>query len=194
VTTDQAWRAEAKPWFDALARLVSTGQSTCSGHIMRQTSTKIFPNLYSGRKATEAALIENALWGTLRSVFEGVDKGRELMLEQTLRDSLYAMISHPSWTTTAPGPGPWNDLAVAGFDASDPPFCNTVPANGLSKDVDRYQVWSSFAYAYELTQDPVFQKRALELSGTTDLQKFLEKFNFYNIENQAALMALVQGP
>ena len=63
----------------------------------------------------------------------------------------------------------------------------------MTNGVDKFQCWSTLAYGYQLSGgDPVFLDRALEMSGAKDLKNYLQKSNFKNIENQAALLAIVQ--
>ena len=75
-----------------------------------------------------------------------------------------------------------------------PIYCAGPPADGLSVNSwDLYQSWSSFAYGFELTGDPVFLVRAEQMIGNTDLLGQLELGYLNNLENRAALIALLQG-
>ena len=68
-----------------------------------------------------------------------------------------------------------------------------MPSNGWSSGFDSYQNWSSFAYGYELTGDPLFLERALEQFGSTgDLWIMLRNGGTNNIQNRAALVSLMQ--
>jgi hypothetical protein len=62
-------------------------------------------------------------------------------------------------------------------------------------DIEGFQDWSSFAYGYELTLDPLFLRQAWTQAGGVDfpgLTQRLRNAGTANIENRAALLALVQ--
>lgn len=191
---DDAWRQEALPWFQQIADMVSAGQSSCNGFIQSIISSKMLGGSYSVRQSIEQSICENALRGTLESVFRGVDPARESEVSYTLEKSLYAMIGPMAWSTSFNGPHSY--LAVGPKQkASSTPFCGSIPGDGFANGPDKFQIWSSFAYGYELTGDTTFVQRAKEASGawgTTKLTQKLQSDGFNNLENKAALIALAQ--
>ena len=48
------------------------------------------------------------------------------------------------------------------------------------------------AYAFDLTQDPLFLEKAALLGPTNDLFVDQEAWGLYQLENRAALLALLQ--
>ena len=69
-----------------------------------------------------------------------------------------------------------------------------MPSDAWSAgDIETYQDWSSFAYAFEITGDPIFLERALtQLPGSTDLYERLRNDGTNNLENRSPLLALLQ--
>jgi hypothetical protein len=186
---EPSWRALVRPWYDKVVNVVRDGQSTCTGTIMRVLSNKVLNGAYHGRKATEQAILENMLWGVLESVYRDVDPAREATLRDILKKSLYSLINFPSWH---PNHGPWEGLAVSPRNPDLPPYCNVIPPNGHSAQIDGYLCWSSFGYGYELTGDPVFLARAAELSSnTSNLLNALKLKKWDNLENRVALFSVV---
>ena len=88
---------------------------------------------------------------------------------------------------------PWNKLAVGDANFSDPPFCGNTPFDGFADGADAYQCWSSLAYAYEITENQLYLDRAQEMEGGGPLLTALMNAGVSNIENRAALLALVQA-
>ncbi|MCE9595745.1 MAG: hypothetical protein K8S98_16270 [Planctomycetes bacterium] len=186
---DPAWRAEAKPWFDAVTKLMRSGQADCSGFLMRLKTNKDFNGQYFVRRSTETAMLDQALVSIVESVYRGVDVPRQKSLEYVLTKQFYGEISPMSWSATQKGP--ISSIAVAPLSGA--PFCGTTP--GQFPDADKFQSWSSLAYAYELTSDPIFLKRAAEMSGSSVTKNTLgaqQNMSWGNHENRAGLLALVQ--
>ena len=62
-------------------------------------------------------------------------------------------------------------------------------------DVDTFQDWNSFAYGYELTEDPVFLRFAQTQMGAQNFGELVFRLHdagTENLQNRAALLALVQ--
>lgn len=186
-----AWRASARPWFDSIVEMLKVGQADCSGIIQRLKSPKIVDGLYYGRQSIEQAIIENGLWSIGASVYRGDNPAALQIVHNVIRESVYSMVRFPAWSAALRGP--LEQLAVAPLDPALPPFCGTIPPNGTSPGVDKFQIWSSFAYGYELTGDPVFLRRAMMSAGGTHLLVTLENSGYSNLENRSALLALVQS-
>ena len=192
---DDAWRQASQPWFTQITDMVSAGQSSCNGFIQSIISSKILAGTYRVRQSIEQSICENALRGTLESVFRGVDPARQSELEYTLERSLYAMIGPMAWSTTFKGPHSYLAVGPKGIAATSP-FCGSVPGDGFGNGPDKFQIWSSFAYGYELTGDTTFIQRAKEAMGIGGgamklTQKFVKE-GFSNLENRAALISLAQ--
>jgi hypothetical protein len=133
------------------------------------------------------------LQGLRASVFRGVDPGYADMTRDVLVESLYAFLSDMAW---APGVGPWRYAAVGPKDIARPVWCSRsqMPGDAVTNgDCDTYQDWSSFAYGFELTGDPIFLERALvQFPGATQLLARMRNEGTANIENRAPLLALLQ--
>ena len=64
---------------------------------------------------------------------------------------------------------------------------------GTTKGVDKFQCWSSFAYGFELTGDPFFINKVKEMAGVAKPPEApCRSTKTKNLENRAALLALVQ--
>jgi hypothetical protein len=144
----------------------------------------------------EQSITENSLVGLHESVFRGAHDGFALMVRDVLEDSLRAFVSEMAWF---PGEaGPWRYSGVGPLDRSQPVWCTRaqMPSDAWTAgDIDTFQDWSSFAYGYELTRDPKFLQYARIQIGATspeDLLVRLKRMGTSNLENQAALLALVQ--
>ena len=101
---DEAWRAEARPWYARILDLLEAGQMECTGIIQNQPFAHLFDAQYRCRQSIEAAVIENALAGVRETVLLGLDEGRTQQLDAVLTDTLYAMVSPPVWNPSYPGP------------------------------------------------------------------------------------------
>lgn len=188
---DDAWRAETRDWMALITDTISAGQADCSGIIQSQVISHLFNSQYKARQSIEGAILENAIRGMQKRAFEGVDPTRTAMIEDILHDSYYGMISAMAWD---PGnSAPYSHLAVAPLAAGAVPFCTPgdVPPDGIDQYLDAFQIWSSLAYAYEMTNNPVFLTYSEKMSGGP-LRITLEAAGTENIGNRAALLALAQ--
>ncbi len=188
--SDDTFRNRYRPWFGTIADLVAAGQSSCSGFIQAQINSKWLAGQWNARQSIEQAITENMLWGLKESVFRGSDPTKQQSVEQVIAASTSAMIGPMAWN----GNGPWSHLAVAPTDPNQQPYCGLVPSGGGGNGNDNYQTPSSYAYGYMLTGDSTFLTRASAAlaGGSTNLYNSLKGQNFNNLENKAALMALLQ--
>jgi hypothetical protein len=186
---DDAWRAQVRPWLHAILDLVEDAQASCSGNILAMPQYNVFGSQYRCRQSIECAIMENALVGLRETVFVGADPVRTARLNAVLRRAFYAMISPLVWSDTHHGP--WAMMAVGPFDMAQPLFCTWIPGDGNYGFADHYQIWSSFAYAWEITHDPIFLTKAAEALGVGDFSG-VQFQTANNIENKAALVALAQ--
>ncbi len=190
------WRARKLHWLELHAELVSEGQATCSGFIQAFLSSKAVGGKYQARQQIEQSITENALVGLLESVFRGADPVHAGLLRDTLAGSLRAFIGEMAWF---PGePGPWRYTGVGPANPDLPVWCSRaeMPSDAWTAgDIEAYQDWSSFAYGYELTGDPVFLQFARTQRGAAtfqDLVALLRGDGTNNLVNRAALLALLQ--
>jgi hypothetical protein len=188
-TQPPPWREQVFPWFGLVANLIEDGQSDCTD-IIQATPMDVFGGQYRNRQSIEAAITENALISMRRSVFDDVDAARSQQVNGILARSLYAMISPLVWSVS--DHGPWAMIAVGDADMSHPPYCSFWPPDGNYGYADHYQTWSSFAYGYEITGDPIFLVRATEMAGQPLNQGFAQN-PLQNLPNTVALWALVQS-
>jgi hypothetical protein len=189
-TADDAWRAEARPWFQALIDMLERGQMDCSGIIQSAPFNHLFNGQYRCRQSVEAAIIENSLVALRETVLDEEDPANEARVNEVLRRTLYAMISPYVWSDVHNGP--WAMMATGPVDMSLPPYCSGIPADGNYGFADHYQTWSSLAYGYELVRDPLFLQRASDMLGGQDLVAALTSDPLSNWQNRAALIRLAQ--
>jgi hypothetical protein len=187
-----AWRAENRTWFDAIAKVVADGQMTCSGFIQSSHNEHFAGGAYRSRQIIEQSITENALRGLAETVYRGQDSARLKLVEDTVRSSLYSMLDPMAW-----GVGedePWTTTAVGPLDESLPVYCDIseMPPDGHTDYTDGYQNWSSFAYGFQMTNDIAFLERAQTQFGWPLFYGMLGD-GTKNIENRAALLALIQG-
>jgi hypothetical protein len=185
---EPSWRQQTKSWFDNTLDLVEDGQSTCLGNIQSTPLYNVFGAQYRCRQSIECAITENALVGMRESVF-GADQADMLRINQVLANAIYGMVSPTVWDTQ--GHGPWAMIGVGAFDNTQAPFCNWWPNDGNYGIIDGYQTWSSYAYGYEVTGDPIFLTKAEEMLQN-ELNSGLHAEGTYFLEQRVALLALVQ--
>ena len=192
LSNDMAWRAEKRDWFEDIAETVSAGQASCSGIIQSVYSSKWLGGNYRIRQSIEGAIVENALRGMRERVFEGVSPLHTAMTDDVLHDSYYGMISTFAWDPAENGP--WSHLAVAPAATPLVPFClpGDLPGDGTTGYTDGYQIWSSLAYAYEMTGNPLFVTGLQRLTGTSDVKGGMQASGDDNISNRAGALAMAQ--
>jgi hypothetical protein len=183
------WRQKTRAWFGKVADLVADGQAACSGIIQSTPLYNVFNGQYRCRQSIECAITENALYGMMRTVFGRSDLPHATRVRDTLVTSIYSMLSPLVWSTAQHGP--YALFATGPFDLKQPPFCSFIPKSGNQGNIDSFQVWSSFAYAYELSNDPIFLTKAAELLHQP-LDPGLYDDGIDNLENRAALLALIE--
>jgi len=190
---DPAWREAKRPWLEQVAEMLLTGQAQCSGFIQAFVSNKAVDGRYRARQQIEQSITENTLQGLRETVFRRRDAGHSDMIRDVLVDSLYGFIGPMAWF---PGEnGPWRYTGIGPLDVHLPVWCSRSQMPGDSwtaGDTETYQDWSSFAYAFELTGDPVFLDYAMIQTGGFDLYTSLLNEGTDNIENMGALLALMQ--
>ena len=187
-----SWREPRRQWFDDLVDIVDAGQAVCTGFLTAELSDKILDGKYRSRQAYSHAIVENGMYGVWRSAFAGTGSVRESILEDVLRKALYAMIDPNYWDPIKQAP--FQQAAVGPLDLAQPLYCAALPSDGFTPDDwDTYQCWSSFAYGFELTLDPVFLLYASWMIGNNDLGAALDAAGTSNVQNQAALIALSQA-
>ena len=120
------------------------------------------------------------------------DPGHADMARDVLVESLYAFIGGMAWSADH---GPWRYTGIGPLDVTRPIWCSRsqMPGDAVTPgDYETYQDWSSFAYGFEITGDPIFLEKALEQGWGTDLYAYLRDDGTENLENRAALIALLQ--
>ena len=186
---DETWRSDTRGWFDDVVDLVEDGQSTCLGNIQSTPLWNVFGAQYRCRQSIECAITENALVGMRESVYGVTQPGQMLRINQVLANAIYGMISPTVWSET--GHGPWAMIGVGAFDNTQPPYCTWWPNDGNYGIIDGFQTWSSYAYGYEVTGDPIFLTKAEEMLQN-ELNSGLHSDGTYFLEQRVALLALVQ--
>jgi hypothetical protein len=188
-----AWRSAKRPWFTAIIELLDSGQGECTGFIQAFVNNKAVGGKYRARQQIEQSITENALMGLRETVFRGYDDARSAMARDVLVGSLYAFISPMAFQAEH---GPWRYTGIGPLDITKPIWCagSDMPNDAVTAgDWETYQDWSSFAYGYEITGDEVFLEKAHEqFFSWPDLWTPLRNGGLENIENRAALIALLQ--
>jgi hypothetical protein len=188
-----AWRTAKRPWFDSVIEMLSEMQGPCNGFIQAQVTSKAVNGKYRARQQIEQSITENMLQGLRESVYRGVDPGHAAMTRDVEVNSLYAFLSGMAW---APGAGPWRYTGVGPQDIHRPTWCSRseMPGDAVTNgDYETFQDWSSFAYGFELTGDPIFLDRAFAQFGSTgELLQRLRNDGTNNIENRSPLIALME--
>ncbi len=190
---EPGWRTVKKPWLEDIIEMLMTSQGTCNGFLQAFVSSKAVEGKYRARQQIEQSITENALQGLRETVFKNADPGYSDMTRDVLVDSLYGFLGDMAWVR---GAGPYRYTGVGPKDVNLPIWCaaSQMPHDAFTHgDIETFQDWSSFAYGYELTGDPIFHERALEqLAGATDLLTRLRNEGTSNIENRAPLLAQMQ--
>jgi hypothetical protein len=190
---DPEWRANKRPWLADILQMLLLSQGSCNGFLQAQVSSKAVEGRYRARQQIEQSITENALQGLRESVFRGADAALSDMARDVLVDSLYGFISDMAWSS---GNGPWRYTGVGPKDVSLPIWCSgsQMPGDAITpNDYETYQDWSSFAYAYEITGDPIFLERAhVQFGSVGTLMNRLLNEGTNNIQNRSALIALMQ--
>ena len=189
-----SWRAAKQPWFEQIADTIVAGQSSCNGIIQANVNNKWVGGEYRARQSIEQAITENMLYGLVNSVFKDVDTGRTAALDFVLSKSTQAMIGPMCWSTGSNGGiGPHSAIAVSPISISAQPFCGSLPSGGAGNGIDKYQMWSSFAYGLEKSGNSAFLTKASELAGGSGtLWGKMKVMGFNNLENRLALLADMQ--
>ncbi len=186
---DDAHRELYYPWFETIADTIEAGQADCTGIIQATPSAKY---VYRVMQTFEVSIVENALWGMRNTVFAGHDDARADQVESILEESFYSQISPIVWRDETVGPVNW--MAVGSPDPDDPPYCE-IPSGDDQQDPnsDHTYCWADLAYGYELTQDPEFLAKALQVGGGAgDLYDIMHDWGMNNIAARAPILALLQ--
>jgi len=189
-SADPDWRASVRPWFDKNADTIVAGQSSCNGVIQAFVNQKWVGGLYRARQSIEQAITEHMLYGMIETVYRDVDNGRTASLEYVLGKSTEAMIGPICWNSS--GNAPHSAAAVAPIDMTQPPYCSSLPPSGYGNGIDKFQIWSSFAYGMEKTGNQEFMNKALACAGGGNLWSQMVGMGFNNLENRMALLADMQ--
>jgi hypothetical protein len=179
------------PWFQHIGDLVRDGQSACTGNLMSVPAGNVFGGNYRIRQAREEAFVQQALRAVSTSVFKGVDWARNVNLLGVINRSHYASIRPPFWPVGAEGA--WATQAIGfadGIQSAD--WCQGgIPGTNTGYIAD-IRLSNSMAYAFDLTRDPIFLEHAQLLGPTNSLFVDQDAWGLYQLENRAALLALLQ--
>ncbi|HUR28476.1 MAG TPA: hypothetical protein VM509_09840 [Planctomycetota bacterium] len=188
---EASYRASVMPWYSMMASTFALGQSPCNGYLQSQVSMKQLNGMYYQRQQYEASIIENGLRGAVESALRGADPASATALETVLRNEIGAMISPMAWDPVQRGP--WKNLAMAPLTSPSTTYCNFIPPGGTSPGVEKFQNWCSYAYGYAISHDQNLLNFAKSQMGG-DLLLCFKSQKFKDIDNRAALIALVERP
>lgn len=187
---DDAQRQDVEEWVRSVVQMFADGQSECTGNLMAEFIYKPQYDRYLVRQSREVGFLDQALRSISESMYRGLDNQMANMVDDILLGSVSSSIERPFWSDTTPGPyvtvpSGTADLSVA------PDLCFDVPNGVHSVDVDLTMYWSSLAYAYRLSEDPIFLQKAAQMSESGNLvEDFLA--GMQDVESRAALMALLE--
>jgi hypothetical protein len=185
----RTWREKTRSWFYDLLELLEDGISSCTGIIQGDPNLDTFFGEHRSRQSISSAIIENAFWGVMQSVFGDRDPVAYNRMAYLLQRDLYAMISELVWNEELNAP--WFYVAVGPYDLTLPEYCGDYPQNGFLY-TDPAQTWCSFAYGYRLTGDPAFLDFATLMLGEPLSTYSLGDPEYGFVENRSSLLALVQ--
>jgi hypothetical protein len=176
---------------ETLASMLSAGQVDCNGHIMAFVSPKILNGKYRVAQAYETSIVDNSIRGLLETAFRGRSAAMTALTEDVLEANYYGFISPTAWNSAYGGPV--EQYAVAPPQDLSEPYCSVSqqPLDGQAPGANHYQTWCTLGFAYDLTKDPIFLSKAAEMAGGDLLEELTSK-GINNIQNRAALLAVVQ--
>ena len=183
------FRVEKFPWFQNITQLIADGQADCTGFIQATVYIKLLGGKYRVKQSIESAIVENGMFGVLRSVLRNKDQVHYTLMRDTLRRALDSNLRPENWDPQSHAP--FTQLAVGPKDPSLPPFCGSTPADGQSTALDGYQIYPSLAYGLALTLDPTYIDYAGKLLGAP-LQTLASETDLSNLGNRAALFAVAE--
>ena len=189
------WRSRIYPWFEQVAVLLSDGQASCSGFIQASMIQKNLNGQYRTRQQIEQSITESVLVGLRECVFRGKSGAYSDLVRDVLRGSLRGFISDMVWGPFRTAPAFFT--AVRPANPALPIYCSfgQMPSGAWSPNTETYQIGCSYAWGYELTGDMAFLDKARLEMGRSNLEELLTRLEgngVDNIENRAALLALVQ--
>ncbi len=187
------WRAAKREWFRVMADTLVTTQSECNGFYQSFVINKALDGRHAVRQAIEQYILENFARGMIETAFAGQNSDYAAKLRVSLYDSHYASISELAWSDDEKGPWAWT--AVGSRTDTPPAYCSLadMPDPWFEPILQMHLLWSSFSYAYELTDDPVFLSFAERAMNGGELYTELLEDNLNkNLENKAPLLALMQ--
>lgn len=190
--TDAPRRQKIAEWTDQVVDLIEDGQSACTGNIMAQYVYKPQYVRYNVRLSRETAFLDQALRSISKTMYDNDSPTDRQRVEDMLLRSVSASIEPPFWSESFQAP--WV-ICPSGSSDLDyfPDLCFNVPDGSQSPDVDVTTYWSSLAYAYELSEDPVFLHKAAQMTASGDLiADFLGDQPGIDIESRSAFMALLE--
>lgn len=190
---DDEFRERMRPWLAEVAATVRAGQSECTGNITAYRIDNHGQGRYLTRQSFELSFVVNALESMRTSVFERVDEDVANTLRETIVDAAYSTVQAPFWDPAFGGH--MKLVGVGQADFSEPDFCSNLPhdANYGSSTIDHETTMPTWAYAYELTGDPLFLQRATSGIGVTgNLEAELTLLGPAKLIHSAHLLGLVQ--
>ncbi len=190
---DDRFRDRYRPWFAENARVVSVGQSECTGIITAKVIGKHLNGLYRTKQSFEQSFVVNALESMRTTVFEGEDETMNLMLAETIVPAAQSTTEFPFWD---PAWGGLRKLLAVGMgDMSTPDFCRQLPQNASYgyTTVDNETCMNGWAFAYRISGDEEFLNFAATNIGlTANLESELGLLGMDALKHYGLLLGLIQ--
>lgn len=183
------FRAEKFPWFQNVTQLVSDGQSSCTGFIQANVYIKLLDGKYRVMQSIENAIVQNAMFGALRSVLRNKDQVHFQIMRTNLERALEGNLRPEAWDPA--NHAPFSQVAVAPKDPALAPYCGVVPPGGQSTYLDDYQIAPSLMFGLEMTGNPAYFAYADKLLGAP-LQSLANTTDLSNLANRATMYAVAE--
>lgn len=196
---DDAWRAEALPWFQKVVELFQVA-SMPNGLVHRVNLDSLFGGRYDAAQTYQLMFLMHAQRAMNESVFREAHLGAFQTLAELHNRGLDYLFFGPVFThfqgerygQRTSVRGPYHRFAVGPKGGpGEPPFCdaarwgpNYLPEDGFGEYVDTAYLWAPLEYGFWLTRDPQaapldnrYLRRTLEIgSAPGRVEKLAEEF------------------
>lgn len=199
------------PWMNTVYDILRISQMSNGGWLRgysgKMVSSEPFHGRYSVGRPNELVFATHALRALMKSVYEGVDAGREAVCVDMMRYATTGMWTfYWGWKADGSGPvagGPWDRVAVGTLNPNDPVWSKHGQHPTEQFDTsgslyfDGYQVASVLAYALEPVLGTPAEKAVLHVvsvyAGGNDPLTKIQSQGSNMLDSRAHLLALLQS-
>ena len=167
---NDSWRTEAKEWLCEIIDMVKLTQGSCNGFFQGKISEKMLDGKYRVQQMIEHAICCNALYGTLRRVFQDVDEDRSKDVVNILTKAIDGLFNVASQSIDH---SPNAFVATTTLDKSKI-FCSaselptSPPAYGGGEG---FLSWNTLAIGQALNPNTKYFQKALGMAKNSNLWK-----------------------